>query len=60
MAINGVIVLLMSGFILYDTSHALFTAAKPIMYWQLCLLYLDILNLFTSLLQLLGFFNNDD
>ncbi|MFO1369591.1 MAG: Bax inhibitor-1/YccA family protein [Marinagarivorans sp.] len=59
MAINGVIVLLMSGFILYDTSRIIHGGETNYVLATVSL-YLDILNLFTSLLQLLGFFNNDD
>ncbi|HEY6530382.1 MAG TPA: Bax inhibitor-1/YccA family protein [Cellvibrionaceae bacterium] len=59
MAINGVIVLLMSGFILYDTSRIIHGGETNYIMATVSL-YLDILNLFTSLLQLLGFFSNDD
>jgi len=59
MAINGVIVLLMSGFILYDTSRIIHGGETNYVLATVSL-YLDILNLFTSLLQLLGFFSNDD
>jgi modulator of FtsH protease len=59
MAINGVIVLLMSGFILYDTSRIIHGGETNYIMATVSL-YLDILNLFTSLLQLLGFFSKDD
>jgi modulator of FtsH protease len=59
MAINGVIVLLMSGFILFDTSRIIHGGQTNYV-WATVTLYLDILNLFTSLLQLLGFFSKDD
>lgn len=59
MAINGVIVLLMSGFILYDTSRIV-NGGETNYVLATIGLYLNILNLFTSLLQLLGFFSSDD
>jgi modulator of FtsH protease len=59
MAINGVVVLLMSGFILYDTSRIIHGGETNYIMATVSL-YLNILNLFTSLLQLLGFFSNDD
>lgn len=59
MAINGVIVLLMSGFILYDTSRIV-NGGETNYVMATVSLYLDILNLFTSLLQLLGFFSKDE
>lgn len=59
MAINGVIVLLMSGFILYDTSRIIHGGETNYVMATVSL-YLNILNLFTSLLQLLGFFSKDD
>lgn len=59
MALNGVIVLLMSGFILYDTSRIIHGGETNYLMATISL-YLDILNLFTSLLQLLGFFSKDD
>lgn len=59
MAINGVVVLLMSGFILYDTSRIIHGGETNYIMATVSL-YLNILNLFTSLLQLLGFFSKDD
>ncbi|MEY4589071.1 MAG: hypothetical protein RL497_1147 [Pseudomonadota bacterium] len=59
MAINGVVVLLMSGFILYDTSRIIHGGETNYVLATVSM-YLNILNLFTSLLQLLGFFSKDD
>jgi modulator of FtsH protease len=57
LAINAVVVLLMSGFILYDTSNIIHGGETNYLRATVNL-YLNILNLFTSLLSLLG--ANDD
>jgi modulator of FtsH protease len=59
MAINGVVVLLMSGFILYDTSRIV-NGGETNYLMATVSLYLNILNMFTSLLQLIGFTSNDN
>ncbi len=59
LAINAVIVLLMSGFILYDTSNIVHGGETNYLRATVAL-YLNILNLFTSLLSLLGVFGSDD
>lgn len=58
LAINAVIVLLMSGFILYDTSNIIHGGETNYLRATVSL-YLNILNLFTSLLSLLGATNDD-
>lgn len=57
-AISGIIVLLMSGFILYDTSRIV-NGGETNYIMATTALYLDIYNLFTSLLHLLGFMNDE-
>jgi modulator of FtsH protease len=59
LAINAVVVLVMSGFILFDTSRII-NGGETNYIRATVGLYLNIFNLFTSLLQLLGFFNSDD
>ena len=59
LAINALIVLLMSGFILYDTSRIIHGGETNYIMATVAL-YLDILNLFTSLLHLIGAFSGDD
>lgn len=54
LAISAGIVLLMSGFILFDTSRII-TGGETNYLMATTALYLDIYNLFTSLLHLLGF-----
>ena len=58
-AISAVSVLLFSGLILYDTSRII-NGGETNYIMATVALYLDILNIFTSLLQLLGFASNDD
>lgn len=58
LAISGLIVLLMSGFILYDTSRIIHGGETNYIMATVAL-YLDIYNLFTSLLHLLGAMNDD-
>ncbi len=59
LAINAVIVLLMSGFILYDTSNIV-NGGETNYLRATVALYINILNLFTNLLSLLGAFSSDD
>ena len=59
LAISAVIVLLMSGFILYDTGRII-QGGETNYIRATVSLYLNIFNLFTSLLSLLGFMNSDD
>lgn len=58
-AVSAMVVLLMSGFILYDTSSILHGGETNYIMATVAL-YLDIFNLFTSLLQLLGVLGSDD
>lgn len=59
LAINAVIVLIMSGFILFDTSRIV--QGGETNYIRATVgLYLNIFNLFTALLQLLGVFGSDE
>ncbi len=59
LAISAAIVFLMSGFILYDTSRIINGGETN--YIMACVaLYLDIYNLFVSLLHLLGALGGDD
>lgn len=57
-AISAMIVLLMSGFILYDTSQIIHGGQTNYIMATVSL-YLNILNLFTSLLHLIGVFGDD-
>jgi modulator of FtsH protease len=59
LAINAVVVLIMSGFILFDTSRII-QGGETNYIRATVSLYLNIFNLFTALLQLLGFMNSDD
>ncbi|MEN9727427.1 MAG: hypothetical protein RL434_1793 [Pseudomonadota bacterium] len=59
LAISAVVVLLMSGFILYDTSRMV-NGGETNYVLATVSLYLNILNLFTALLQLLGVASSDD
>ena len=58
MALSALIVLLMSGFILFDTSRIIHGGETNYIRATVSL-YLDIYNLFTSLLHLLGATNDD-
>lgn len=58
LALSALIVLLMSGFILYDTSRII-NGGETNYLMATTALYLDIYNLFTSLLYLLGVMNDD-
>lgn len=59
LALSAVIVLLMSGLILYDTSRIIHGGETNYIRATVAL-YLDIYNLFTSLLHLLGAFGGDE
>ena len=59
LALSGAIVLLMSGFILFDTSRII-NGGETNYIMATTALYLDIYNLFVSLLHLLGAMSGDD
>jgi len=59
MTLSAVVVLLMSGFILYDTSRII-NGGETNYIMATVALYIDIYNLFINLLQLLGIFSGDD
>lgn len=56
--LSGVVALLFSGFILYDTSRIIHGGETNYL-MATTALYLDILNLFTSLLHIFGFASDD-
>lgn len=58
LALSAVIVLLMSGFILFDTSRMIHGGVDNYIVATV-MLYMNIFNLFISLLQLLGFASDD-
>jgi len=58
LALNAAIVLLMSGFILFDTSRIV-NGGETNYLMATTALYLDIYNLFVSLLHLIGFASDD-
>ncbi len=59
MAISAIVILLMSGFILYDTSRMVNEPHSANYIVMTISLYLSILNIFTSLLHLLGMGGDD-
>lgn len=59
LAISSVVIMLMSGFILYDTSRMIHEPHGNYLMMTVSL-YLNIFNIFVSLLQLLGAFSGDD
>jgi modulator of FtsH protease len=59
LAVSGMFVLLMSGFILYQTSEMIHGGETNYIMATVGL-YITIYNLFTSLLHLLGAFAGDD
>jgi modulator of FtsH protease len=59
LALSAAVVLIMSGFILYDTSRII-QGGETNYVMATVSLYLNILNLFTALLHLLGVFGGDD
>lgn len=58
MAISAMVVLVMSGFILFDTSRIIHGGEQNYIMATINL-YLDILNIFIHLLSLLGYFGDD-
>lgn len=59
LAVSSAIILLMSGFILFDTSRIIHGGERNYIRATVAL-YLNIYNIFVSLLQLLGVFGSDD
>ena len=59
LAVSAMFVLLMSGLILYQTSEIIHGGETNYVMATVTL-FVSIFNLFTSLLQLLGFMNSDD
>ena len=59
LAVSAAIVFIMSGFILYDTSRII-NGGETNYIRATVSMYLNIYNLFTSILHLLGVFGNDD
>jgi modulator of FtsH protease len=59
LAISGAVILIMSGFILFDTSRII-NGGETNYILATASLYLSIYNIFVSLLQILGAFNNED
>ena len=59
LAISSVVIMLMSGFILYDTSRMIHDGDTNYIMMTVSL-YLSIFNIFVSLLQILGFMSGDD
>ena len=58
LALSAVIIMLMSGFILYDTSRMINGGETNYVYATISL-YLSIFNIFINLLHLLGFAGDD-
>jgi modulator of FtsH protease len=59
LAISGAVIMIMSGFILYDTSRII-NGGETNYIRATVGLYLNIYNIFTSLLHILGVFGSDD
>lgn len=59
LTISAIVILLMSGFILYDTGRIV-NGGETNYILATVSLYLSLYNIFVSLLQLLGIFGNDD
>ena len=59
LAISAAVIMIMSGFILYDTSRMI-NGGETNYVLATVSLYLSIYNIFISLLQILGAFNGDD
>jgi modulator of FtsH protease len=59
LAISAVVILIMSGFILYDTSRIIHGGETNYVLATIGL-YMTIFNIFISLLQILGIMGNDD
>jgi len=60
LTISAAVILIMSGFILYDTSRMVREGASANYLVMTVSLYLSIFNIFISLLQILGFASGDD
>jgi modulator of FtsH protease len=60
LALSAAIILLMSGFILYDTGRMVHNGEAENYLFMTINLYMSIFNIFISLLQLLGIASNDD
>jgi modulator of FtsH protease len=59
-AISSVVIMIMSGFILFDTSRMINNPQQTNYIIMTVSLYLNIFNIFVSLLQLLGIASSDD
>lgn len=59
LAVSGAVIMIMSGFILYDTSRIV-NGGETNYVLATVGLYLSIYNIFVSLLQILGAFSNDE
>lgn len=59
LAISAMVILIMSGFILYDTSRIIHGGETNYLF-ATAALYLDIYNIFVHLLHILGVFGGDD
>ena len=59
LGISGVVIMIMSGFILYDTSRMIHDPHANYVMMTVSL-FLNILNIFTSLLHILGALSGDD
>ena len=59
LAISAVVIMIMSGFILYDTSRIV-NGGETNYVLATIGLYMTIFNIFVSLLQILGIMGNDD
>ena len=59
LAISGAVIMIMSGFILFDTSRII-NGGETNYILATVSLYLSIYNIFVSLLQILGAFSGDD
>ncbi|MBP8284958.1 MAG: Bax inhibitor-1 family protein, partial [Chromatiaceae bacterium] len=59
LAVSGGIILLMSGFILFDTSRII-NGGETNYIMATYGLYLNMFNIFVSLLQILGIMSSDD
>ena len=60
LTISAAVILIMSGFILYDTSRMVREGASANYLMMTVSLYLSMFNIFISLLQILGFASGDD
>lgn len=60
LAISGAVIMLMSGFILYDTSRMIHNPEQSNYLLMTVSIYLSIFNIFIHLLQILGVMGGDD